>query len=757
MQRIITVISAALALIGSSYAQEITLQGIPVEGSLANSVARQLSVMPKTESNDFSFDDITFWVGEGENEAALVLQWNDDREQGALVWGYRFDGSATGFDMLKAIASSDPRLYIAGSNSAYGYTVNGIGYDLDNDGDIALMNGDSRVEVVDGFADTPSSDLTAADADDLWLCGFSTEGYWAYYVDDAGNIPPSGYSTSGATGRKLADGSVDGWIYGTGISVTWKTPVAASAPVAVPEPPAEFTDGFFILNEGWMGHDTGSINWIGSDDTAYYNVDSKANDGGSVLGNTSDYGQVYGDYCYVMSKQAPRLVIMDATTLKVIKSFDSIGGKDGRGMLGVDEGKVYVGTSKGIFVLDVSNDFSLAETAIAGTEGQTGMMVRVGNYVFAAMQSAGLLVIDPATDKVVETIENSKICGVTASNDGTVWAVAGSDIIRVNPVTLENATLTLPDKMVSPWGSWTPDKICADPDEPALYYAYGKGSWANSENSIGKLTINADGTLAKDAGFAFTMPEAATAGRSQLLYGGIGIDPQSGYLIATATQDGYGENYSYNWVHYIDRSTGEVVKSTALKNDKGENYYWFPAMPVFPDNNAPEITLTDITLGKTETVAYNVTDIVSDADNMPALATVEAESGNESVFTVESNGFGFTVMPVATGSADMHLTVNSNGRIVSETVTVTVSETSGAAGIGATGSVAVYPTVATDVLNVTGLSQGNVAIYSMAGTQVIRHDLSTGSTIDLGTLAPGVYIVKVTSADTVTTAKIMKQ
>ncbi len=757
MQRIITVISAALALIGSSYAQEITLQGIPVEGSLANSVARQLSVMPKTESNDFSFDDITFWVGEGENEAALVLQWNDDREQGALVWGYRFDGSATGFDMLKAIASSDPRLYIAGSNSAFGYTVNGIGYDLDNDGDIALMNGDSRVEVVDGFADTPSSDLTAADADDLWLCGFSTEGYWAYYVDDAGNIPPSGYSTSGASGRKLADGSVDGWIYGTGISVTWKTPVAASAPVAVPEPPAEFTDGFFILNEGWMGHDSGSINWIGNDDTVYYNVDSKANDGGSVLGNTSDYGQVYGDYCYVMSKQAPRLVIMDATTLKVIKSFDSIGGKDGRGMLGVDEGKVYVGTSKGIFVLDVSNDFSLAETAIAGTEGQTGMMVRVGNYVFAAMQSAGLLVIDPATDKVVETIENSKICGVTASNDGTVWAVAGSDIIRVNPVTLENATLTLPDKMVSPWGSWTPDKICADPDEPALYYAYGKGSWANSENSIGKLTINADGTLAKDAGFAFTMPEAATAGRSQLLYGGIGIDPQSGYLIATATQDGYGENYSYNWVHYIDRSTGEVVKSTALKNDKGENYYWFPAMPVFPDNNNPEITLDHITIAKKESVTYNVTDFVSDADNLPALAVVAAaSSGDEGVFTVESNGFGFSISPVAGGSADLYLTVNSNGRIAEKTVNVNVDKTVGTAAVSAE-NVEIYPTVATDVLNVTGLSQGNVAIYSMAGTQVIRHDLSTGSTIDLGTLASGVYIVKVTSADTVTTAKIMKQ
>lgn len=519
------------------------------------------------------------------------------------------------------------------------------------------------------------------------------------------------------------------------------------------ELPAEFTNGFFLQNEG---RGRGSINWITNDGTPCYNVDSKSNGGTEMLGTTSEYGQIYGDYYYAMSKQAPRLVIMDALTLQQVKSFDEIGGGDGRAVLGVSSGKVYVGTGKGIIPLDVADGFTLGESAIEGTDGEIGMMVRVGRHVFAAKKSTGVLVIDPETDTVEKTIENTDICGLAVSRDGTVWAMAKKQVVRIDPVTLENRLVDLPNAIVSPWGSWMADKICADPDEDALYYAYGS-SWPNSETSISKLVINDDGTLSEDVDFTFTMPAAANEGRKQMLYGKIDIDPQSGCLVATATQDGYGANYSYNWLHYIDRETGDVEKTVTLTDDNGENAYWFPSMPVFPDNNAPEITLTDITLGKNETVAYNVTDIVSDADNMPALATVEAESGNESVFTVESNGFGFTVMPVATGSADMHLTVNSNGRIVSETVTVTVSETSGAAGIGATGSVAVYPTVASSTLNVTGLSQGNVAIYSMAGTQVIRHDLATGSTIDLGTLAPGVYIVKVTSADTVTTAKIMKQ
>ena len=60
---------------------------------------------------DFTFDMITNWTGEGENEAALVIQWNDDREKNALVFGYRWDGMATGADMIRAVVANNPRLY----------------------------------------------------------------------------------------------------------------------------------------------------------------------------------------------------------------------------------------------------------------------------------------------------------------------------------------------------------------------------------------------------------------------------------------------------------------------------------------------------------------------------------------------------------------------------------------------------------------------------------------------------------------------
>ena len=130
----------ALFSVFGANADDVTILGVPVMGYIDES-ARSL-MQANVVSNDaqsFRFSDIKFWVGEGENEAALVLQWNVDGEETALVWGYRFDDSATtGYTMLENIVKADDRLYMVVQNSAFGMTVQGIGYDADGDGEIAL-------------------------------------------------------------------------------------------------------------------------------------------------------------------------------------------------------------------------------------------------------------------------------------------------------------------------------------------------------------------------------------------------------------------------------------------------------------------------------------------------------------------------------------------------------------------------------------------------------------------------------------------
>ena len=72
-------------------------------------------MLAKTKSQlradaSFSFDDIQFWVGSGSKRAALVIEWHDGNRPDAMVWGYRWDGEATGHDMIVAIAKADQKL-----------------------------------------------------------------------------------------------------------------------------------------------------------------------------------------------------------------------------------------------------------------------------------------------------------------------------------------------------------------------------------------------------------------------------------------------------------------------------------------------------------------------------------------------------------------------------------------------------------------------------------------------------------------------
>jgi hypothetical protein len=62
-----------------------------------------------TRINDFTFDDVQYWIGEGENRALLVVDWNDTISPESLAWGYRFDGEVTGEQMLSDISFADSR------------------------------------------------------------------------------------------------------------------------------------------------------------------------------------------------------------------------------------------------------------------------------------------------------------------------------------------------------------------------------------------------------------------------------------------------------------------------------------------------------------------------------------------------------------------------------------------------------------------------------------------------------------------------
>ena len=60
---------------------------------------------PTPQDATIGFDDIRFWVGEGQNRVIFAVNWVDT----ALAWGFRFDTSATVLDAMNAVAAADSR------------------------------------------------------------------------------------------------------------------------------------------------------------------------------------------------------------------------------------------------------------------------------------------------------------------------------------------------------------------------------------------------------------------------------------------------------------------------------------------------------------------------------------------------------------------------------------------------------------------------------------------------------------------------
>lgn len=181
----------------------------------------------------FSFDDIHLWAGSGSNQAALVIDWNDGISPVSLVWGYKWDGTATGKDMFDAVLAADSRLYASMEYwpSYDGYTVYGIGYDLD--ADCSCFVSGARQDAggdEDGYA---------LDSSDHYKEGWFT-GYWSYYVAETTCSLPStwDYSGWGISARTLSSGSWDGWSFVSNMS-DWTSagpPDTPTAATAVPEP-----------------------------------------------------------------------------------------------------------------------------------------------------------------------------------------------------------------------------------------------------------------------------------------------------------------------------------------------------------------------------------------------------------------------------------------------------------------------------------------------------------------------------------------
>jgi hypothetical protein len=181
-----------------------------------------------------SFADITQWYGSGPNRAAMVFDWDgDDPDNLSLAFGFRWSGSATSEDMLRAIITGNPRLYARITPpSSFGIGILGIGYDANNNGIFGITDGTvfppSGLFVV-GFGDDAN---VPTDAGDLYFEGWFS-GFWAFGISTGNPYAGGSWASAqtGVTGETLADGDWNSLAFTT----TFADVFASNPQAVVPE------------------------------------------------------------------------------------------------------------------------------------------------------------------------------------------------------------------------------------------------------------------------------------------------------------------------------------------------------------------------------------------------------------------------------------------------------------------------------------------------------------------------------------------
>lgn len=515
----------------------------------------------------------------------------------------------------------------------------------------------------------------------------------------------------------------------------------------------DFSQGTFILNEEWFGHTNGSVNYVDENGELHYRVVGSRNDG-VAFGATACYAMIYGGRMYVMSKQPKdggdpmpgggRLTVVDASTMRILSKHDDIGGGDGRACVGVSPEKVYLGTTKGIFVYNVLSDE--VGNVIEGTagksaySGQVGDMVCTGNRVYAVQQSTGVLVIDTESDRLLKTIADTKVQGITRSADGNVWVASTNTLTCIDPATdeiVETVSLPSGQTITCDWGSWRPTQFFASTRENLLFWGFSMWEIGTDINDV-KPYISLKELPGENNG---------------MRYGTSRYDERTGEVIVM-TELAYGLSAEFNTYHWVNPKTGEVTRTIVP-----ERYYWFQAMPVFPDAYEPQILLDEVKIGKTdEPFVIDLAEVVSDDDlnyhprNIRYSVSLPVAREAAPV-QFSQDGSRLTITPVEVGETSFTVTGESNGRVVSKEIPVRVVLNTGIDGVG-TGSRSITAT-ADGAVNIQGCAGYTFEIMNVGGQTVAAFSCDEDHCVVCPMLPAGIYVVAGRGNGTAISAKIV--
>ncbi|MCP2026793.1 hypothetical protein L1276_001937 [Flavobacterium sp. HSC-32F16] len=323
-----------------------------------------------------------------------------------------------------------------------------------------------------------------------------------------------------------------------------------------------YENGFFMINEGWFGHGTGTV--------GFYRYDTKAIEDSVFVkvnpdkdlkpeSSTLEFGTIFNKKLFLVSKVGGPVVVADAYSLKEEKRIPAQGGNDWRAVVAIDDDQALLTSGKGIFKLNL-NTMEL-NGQIEGITGQVGDVVKANGYIFAMSAAKGVIVINASTFAVEKTI-SGMVLGFAVTEDKKVWAAGGTKLISIDSNNLEVKEIELGFQAYGSWGAWHPGSVTASKKD---IFIAKNGSWSG-----GKEIYKYNGDAASLATPFVSLTD------SNILYGaGIGYDKKKNTLVVNTVNEGYGANFAINNLYLFNADSGAKTGTVSFSG------YYFPAVSVF--------------------------------------------------------------------------------------------------------------------------------------------------------------------------------
>jgi len=299
-----------------------------------------------------------------------------------------------------------------------------------------------------------------------------------------------------------------------------------------------YSNGVFIVNEGWFGHESGNVNfWDRQSDDIQHKVYEKENSGKN-LGVTTQYACINESKLFLVSKDPDNLVVVNSETLKELGrvSLES-GSGQARGFAYQDETSGFLSSSDGIYKVDLAQ-FQMGDK-IPEISGEVGKMMVIEGKLFA-LKANELFVINTTTLALEETLTwEGSAGGMVVDKEGQLWISAGTQLVKVDPSSLEVETIDLPEGFTVNKG-WVWDAGCLtySKEENALFFVK-KGGWSAREVARYDIETNTARIICKiDSDY-------------QIYGAGTYVDPVSNKLYVTAIK-GFGQDANFNRLYVFD-------------------------------------------------------------------------------------------------------------------------------------------------------------------------------------------------------------